>query len=51
MRCPFWGYKITGYNPQRFLDQLKFYIKCHKSKYFHAIFRLLKDYQDQNFLI
>ena len=33
------------------LDQLKFYMKCHKSKYFRVIFHLLKHYQDQNLVI
>ena len=27
------------------------YMKCHESKYFCVIFRQLKNYQDQNFLI
>ena len=30
---------------------IKFYLKYHKSKYFHLIICILKDYEDQNLLI
>ena len=30
---------------------IKFYKKCHKSKYFYVIYCLLKFFQDQNLLI
>ena len=43
------GFNLTP--PPPAVLGLKVNTKCHKSKYFHVIFPLLKYYQDQNLLI